>query len=137
MDFMDNKDKLEKWLDKNVISYGGELFNILQEKELISTDAGLSDFVFNKIAHNLDDIENLYPKLNKADFESESGNEEHPQEVMQWFIVSEEGYNKFKQLDFPVLKFKELYFYGRTTYGQKMVMDFYYISDAINIILNN
>lgn len=120
MDFMDNKDKLEKWLDKNVISYGGELFNILQEKELISTD----------------DIENLYPKLNKADFESESGNEEHPQEVMQWFIVSEEGYNKFKQLDFPVLKFKELYFYGRTTYGQKMVMDFYYMDDAIKVILN-
>jgi hypothetical protein len=120
MDFMDNKDSLEKWLDKNVISYGGELFNILQEKELISTD----------------DIENLYPKLNKADFESESGNEEHPQEVMQWFIVSEEGYNKFKQLDFPVLKFKELYFYGRTTYGQKIVMDFYYLPDAIKIILN-
>ena len=118
--FMNNKDSLEKWLDKNVISYGGELFNILQEKELISTD----------------DIENLYPKLNKADFESESGNEEHPQEVMQWFIVSEEGYRKFKQLDFPVLKFKELYFYGRTTYGQKMVMDFYYISDALKIILN-
>ena len=118
--FMNNKDSLEKWLDKNVISYGGELFNILQEKELISTD----------------DIENLYPKLNKADFESESGNEEHPQEVMQWFIVSEEGYNKLKTLDFPVIKFKELYFYGRTTYGQKMVMDFYYISDALKIILN-
>ena len=120
MDFMDNKDKLEKWLDKNVISYGGELFNILQEKELISTD----------------DIENLYPKLNKADFESESGNEEHPQEVLQWFIVSEEGYRKFKQLDYPIVKFKELYFYGRTSYGQSLSMDFYYLPDAINIILN-
>jgi hypothetical protein len=112
------------------------------EKELISYDAGLSDFVFNKIAHDLDDIENRFSKLNRADFESEEKyitelNEQHPQEVMQWFIVSEEGYRKFKQLDFPVLKFKELYFYGRTIYGQKMVMDFYYISDAINIILNN
>ena len=117
--FMNNKDKLEKWLDKNVISYGGDLFNILMEKELISYD----------------DIENRFPKVNEDDIES--GNEQHPQEVMQWFIVSEEGYNKFKQLDFPVLKFKELYFYGRTTYGQKMVMDFYYISDALKIILNN
>jgi len=117
--FMNNKDKLEKWLDKNVISYGGDLFNVLMEKELISYD----------------DIENRFPKLNEDDIES--GNEQHPQEVMQWFIVSEEGYNKFKQLDYPVVKFKELYFYGRTTYGQKMVMDFYYISDALKIILNN
>jgi len=117
--FMNNKDKLEKWLDKNVISYGGDLFNVLMEKELISYD----------------DIENRFPKLNEDDIES--GNEQHPQEVMQWFIVSEEGYCKFKQLDFPVVKFKELYFYGRTTYGQKIVMDFYYISDALKIILNN
>jgi hypothetical protein len=116
--FMNNKDKLEKWLDKNVISYGGDLFNILMEKELISYD----------------DIENRFPKVNEDDIES--GNEQHPQEVMQWFIVSEEGYNKFKQLDFPVIKFKELYFYGRTTYGQKMVMDFYDIRDALKIILN-
>ena len=123
--FMDNKDKLEKWLDKNVISYGGELFNILQEKELISTD----------------DIENLYPKLNKADFDSDEEynmalNEQNPQEVMQWFIVSEEGYNKFKQVDYPVVKFKELYFYGRTSYGQSLSMDFYCMNDAIKVILN-
>ncbi len=116
--FMNNIDKLEKWLDKNVISYGGDLFNALMEKELIS----------------LNDIENRFPKVNRDDFES--GNNKYPQEVMQWFIVSEEGYNKFKQLDFPVVKFKELYFYGRTTYGQKMVMDFYDICDAIKIILN-
>ena len=116
--FMNNKDKLEKWLDKNIFTYGGDLFNVLMEKELISYD----------------DIENRFPKLNEDDIES--GNEQHPQEVMQWFIVSEEGYNKLKTLDFPVIKFKELYFYGRTTYGQKMVMDFYYISDALKIILN-
>ncbi len=116
--FMNNIDKLEKWLDKNVISYGGDLFNALMEKELIS----------------LNDIENRFPKVNRDDFES--GNNKYPQEVMQWFIVSEEGYNKLKALDFPVVKFKELYFYGRTTYGQKMVMDFYYISDALKIILN-
>jgi hypothetical protein len=114
-------DKLEKWLDKNVISYGGELFSVLRNEELISDD----------------DIENRFSKLNRQDFESDSGDEQHPQEVMQWFIVSEEGYRKFKQLDFPVLKFKELYFYGRTTYGQKMVMDFYNLNDAIKIILNN
>ena len=125
MDFMDNKDKLEKWLDKNVISYGGELFNILQEKELISYD----------------DIENIYSKLNRQDFDSDEEynmalNEQNPQEVMQWFIVSEEGYNKFKQLDYPIVKFKELYFYGRTSYGQSLSMDFYYLPDAINIILN-
>ena len=52
--FMNNKDKLEEWLNKNVISYGGDLFNILMEKELISYD----------------DIENRFPKLNEDDIES-------------------------------------------------------------------
>jgi len=122
--FINNKDKLEYWLYKNVISGGDDLFNVLIKKELISYD----------------DIENVYSKLNKEDFESEEEynialNEQEPQDVMQWFIVSEEAYNKFKQLEFPVVKFKELYFYGRTSYGQKMVMDFYYINDAHKIIL--
>lgn len=123
--FMNNKDKLEKWLDKNVISYGGDLFNALMEKKLIS----------------LNDIENVYSKLNRNDFESEEEynialNEQEPQQVMQWFIVSEEGYNKFKQLDYPVVKFKELYFYGRTSYGQAIITDFYYLPDVVKVVLN-
>ncbi len=122
---MTNKDKLEKWLDKNIFTYGGDLFNILMEKELISYD----------------DIENVYSKLNKDDFESEEEynialNEQEPQQVMQWFIVSEEGYNKFKRLDYPVVKFKELYFYGRTSYGQAIITDFYYLPDGVKVVLD-
>ncbi len=122
---MNNKDKLEKWLDKNIFTYGGDLFNVLMEKELISYD----------------DIENVYSKLNKDDFESEEEynialNEQEPQQVMQWFIVSEEGYNKFKSLDYPVVKFKELYFYGRTSYGQAIITDFYYLPDGVKVVLD-
>ena len=52
-------------------------------------------------------------------------NHREPYIVYQWFIITEEGYNKFKILGYPVIKYKELYFYGRTSTGQLIITDFY------------
>jgi hypothetical protein len=95
--------------NENIFSYANELVNTLLEKEILSYD----------------DIENLYL-------------DDEPQEILEWYIVTEEAYNKFKLLDYPVIKFKELYLYGRTIYGQAILMDFYYISNEklINFINN-
>ena len=112
--FMDNKDELEIWLDKHIYTDCTELFNHLIEKEIISYD-----IIENKIPEE----EMLCEEV--ADMDN-----------IQWFFVSIEAYNKFKQLGYYVIRFKELYFYGRTAWGQKLVMDFHYIPSAIKLILN-
>ena len=112
--FMDNKDDLETWLDKHIYTDCTELFNHLIEKEIISYD-----IIENKIPEE----EMLCEEV--ADLDN-----------IQWFFVSIEAYNKFKQLGYYVLRFKELYFYGRTAWGQKLVMDFHYTSSAIRLILD-
>lgn len=120
------RQQLSTWLDKHIFSYGGELFNELINKGVISWD----------------DIENLYEELNPNYYESkedflEAYNNQEPQEVMQWYIVSDEGYEKFKKVGYPVVKFKELNFYGRTAYGQSIEMDFYYSINKIKKIISN
>jgi hypothetical protein len=110
------ENKIENWLEKNIISYGGELFNALFEKEII----------------NYEDIDNLYDYIDRNDFTSDEEynkaiDNQMPQQVIQWFIITEEGYDKFKYLGYPVVKCKELYFYGRTSYGQPIASDFDYL----------
>ncbi len=107
--YNEHRRELEKWCDTNFISYANELVELLLEKEIIEYD----------------DIENLY-----IDDSSE------PQEIMQWFLVTKEGYEKFKKMNFPVLKIKELYLYGRTGCGQAVVLDFYYMQNNIKIALD-
>jgi hypothetical protein len=117
--------QLEEWLDKNIISYAGKTFNTLFDKQLITTD----------------DIENFYEELNENDFDTKEEykdalDNQEPQQVGQWLLVTEEAYNKFKTIGHQVVKFEELYFYGRPVYGQMIVMDFYYMVDKIKIILD-
>ena len=112
--FMDNKDELEMWLDKHIYTDCTELFNHLIEKEIISYD-----IIENKIPEE----EMLCEEV--ADLDN-----------IQWFFVSIEAYNKFKQLGYYVIRFKDLYFYGRTAWGQKLVMDFHYTPSAIKVILD-
>ena len=112
--FMNTKDDLEIWLYKNIYTDCSELFNHLIQKEIISYDI----------------IENMIPE------EEMLCEEIADLENIQWFIVSEEAYNKFKQLKYYIFRFKELYFYGRTAWGQKLVMDYYYSPSAIKVILD-
>lgn len=112
--FMNTKDKLEIWLYKNIYTDCSELFNHLIQKEVITYDI---------IENRIPEEEMLCEEI--ADLEN-----------IQWFFVSEEAYNKFKQLNYYVFRFKELYFYGRTAWGQKLVMDYYYSPSAIKVILD-
>jgi hypothetical protein len=111
-----NRCKLKTWLEQNVCTYGGELFDMLLKTQQI----------------NINDIENLYSELDRSEFESDDEynyclENQEPQEVYQWFVVTKEGYNKFKMLGYPVTKYNSLYFYGRTSYNQLIFTDFYYL----------
>ena len=115
---------LQAWLDANIISYANDLVQTLMSNELVSWD----------------DMSNLYEPVVREDFQSdeeytEALENQEPQEIMQWFIVTEEAYNKFKSVGYPVFRFKELYFYGRTGCGQALVLDFYYAPDKIKPVL--
>lgn len=117
--------KLEGWLDKNIYFYAGDLVETLFEKNIIS----------------FDDIENAYEQLKEEDYETKKEYEQalddqEPQQVTQWFAVSEEAYDKFKMIGDPVIKFKELYIWGRTVYGQKICVDYYYQIDKLKVLLS-
>ena len=125
-EYHQNKNLLTKWLETNIISYGGELFNTLMNKEVITYE----------------DIENYYEEINESDYKTmeeykNALDNQEPQQVMQWYMVTEEGYNKFKKVGYPVVKINELHFYGRTAYGQAIYLDFYYTPEKIKMILSN
>ena len=116
---------LQAWLDANIISYANDLVQTLMAHELVSWD----------------DISNLYEPVVRDDFQSdeeykEALDNQEPREIMQWFIVTELAYNKFKSVGYPVFQFKELYLYGRTGCGQALVLDFYYAPDTIKTVLD-
>jgi len=74
-----------------------------------------------------DDIENMYDKLVEIDFDSieeynDAVNKQEPQQVFEWFIVADEGYKVFKNHGNPDVKFMEITFYGRTSYGQLLIL---------------
>jgi len=115
---------LEAWLSQHIISYANDLVETLMSKELIEWD----------------DVTNLYEEPTREEFETDeefaqAKDDVEPKDIMQWFIITEEAYNKFKAVGYPVMRFKELYFYGRTGCGQALVLDFYYSPDKIKPIL--
>lgn len=117
--------KLETWLNKNIYFYAGELVNTLFEKNIISYD----------------DFENQYENLKESDYDTKEEYEEaldnqEPQRIGQWFVVSKEAYDKFYIIGDPVIKFKELYIWGRKVYGQSIYMDYDTQIDNIKILLD-
>ena len=92
-----------------------------------------------------DDIENLYeyrcPQCGEVIKEDEEGNytcagykcdytapdshmlEQEPQEIFEWWIVTEFLYNKLKEKGEPVLEWGNNYYWGRTTTGQAILLD--------------
>ena len=57
----------------------------------------------------------------KAYFDEEPENE--PQEVFEWWIVTEYLYDKLKEKGHPVLEWGNNYYWGRCTTGQAIVLD--------------
>lgn len=95
-----NKNYLEEWLNKNIISSANQLVSILE----------------------CNDFEN---------FETED------ETIYEWYIITDEAYTKFNKIGWIVAKIGELNLFGRTVYGQNILMDFYYNQSKIDIILDN
>lgn len=102
----DNLTFIKEWIDKHIYDYTGDHFNMLMKKEILT----------------FDDIENFY----KSKTESDEENDDEPQEVYQWLQGSELAYKVYRANGNPVAKCNEIYFIGRTCYGQSMEVDFYY-----------
>jgi len=49
--------------------------------------------------------------------------ESQPQEIFEWWIVSEHLYNKLKEKGCPVLEWGNNYYWGRCTTGQAILLD--------------
>lgn len=62
------------------------------------------------------------PSCNK-EFESQDDLEQEPQEVFEWWIVTEYLYNKLKEKGEPVLEWGNNYYWGRTCSGQAILLD--------------
>ena len=92
-----------------------------------------------------DDIENLYeyscPQCGEVIKEDGEGDftctvdncdytapdshmlDQEPQEIFEWWIVTEFLYNKLKDKGEPVLEWGNNYYWGRTTTGQAILLD--------------
>ncbi len=115
---------LEKWLNANIYSRADNLYIKLLQSELITCD----------------DIENLFPEIIPEDYSDYEDFEDAyafstAQEVYEWYLVSEKAYEKFKQWGDPVIRFQEIYLWGRTCSGQSITVDFYYSPEKIDDII--
>ncbi len=122
--FNRNFRQIENWIEQNIYLRSNQVINKLFEKEIISWD----------------DVTNLYPQINESDYDNKEEyyndmDANSPYDIFEWYIVSESAYNKFKSWGYPVLQFEELYFWGRTSFGQAIVVDFYYEIDRIKEIV--
>ena len=101
--------KLQKWLNDNIHFYAWELVNDLIEKKNITEDQ--------------------YDNFYKNGTESRT--------VYQWYVVSKNAYSNFKEIGDPVIKYKEMYIWGRTCENQPIVMDYYNDIKKIKILLKS
>lgn len=107
------KEYLENWLSKNVYYRVDELVESLEEDNKITTDS----------------FDNFYKEINDYDYstteEYEAAlNNREPQDVYKWYLITEEAYFKFKDIGYPVLRYKELYIWGRIYDNDNIITDF-------------
>ena len=113
-------DKIEKWLDINILHEAHDLVELLFEKELVSPLL----------------INNYYKTYEKTDFDNEEQfnyyiNNIEPQDVYEWYLVTKEGYDKFLKMEDPVFKWKNMHFWGKPVPGKKIINDFKYNKDRV------
>lgn len=86
---------------------------------------------------NIEDIENFFQYIcpecgegyqeeedAKSCCNSETEPENEPQEIFEWWIVSEYLYNKLKEKGESVLEWGNNYYWGRGTTGQAILLDY-------------
>jgi hypothetical protein len=112
------REQLKLWLKNNILQQVVPIVDILMKQELI----------------NIEDIENFYKTYNRDDFDDEEQyenqlNDPEPQNVYEWYLVTKTGYDTFLKLGDTVFKWENMYFWGRTCFGQLIHMDYQYNSD--------
>lgn len=117
---METISKFEDWLNKNIYSTANDFIIFAHENNIIT----------------FHDIDNIYESINRDDFDSDNDyenalEEQTPKDVFTWYLVSSEAYDFFNKMKNPVVKIKELYFWGRCSYNQSITRDF---EDSIDII---
>lgn len=131
-----NQEIKRKFVEREVLAcFSYEMEAILQSSGGVN-DAGLASY---------DDIENLYqyvcpncgdsmPEIER-DQETEKAHcphchdeivselDQEPQEIFEWWIVTEYLYRQLKKRNEPVLEWGNNCYWGRTTTGQAIMMD--------------
>jgi len=87
-------------------------------------------FVTNMIEREVyclgNEFQELYSKANECWFENVANlydEDEEPQEIMQWFVVSEYLAEKLESIGEPILSTDSHKLWGRTCYGQSLELD--------------
>ena len=68
----------------------------------------------NEVGFNYDNIENLY---------TQADGEEEPQEIYEWWQVSDWLYSQLNDLGEPILSTNYGFYWGRTCTGQSIILD--------------
>ena len=85
-------------------------------REIYVCQTMLVEKLLNEYIFQVEDIENYYIKVEDSD-------EEEPQEIYEWWVVSEWLAYKLKGLGEPILENDYGIWWGRTTTGQAIYMD--------------
>lgn len=88
-------------------------------QEIYSNVSAWVDASFAASILNYDDIENLY-QINE---DLEGGFEEEPQEIFEWWLVSDWLLGKLREVGEPVINSDFGCLWGRTCTGQAIIMD--------------
>ncbi len=99
--------KYNEWLNENVLLRCNDFI-----EEYIKTHDDMYD-----------NFENIYDDEND-DYKP----------IYEYYLVTDDGYKKFKELGEPVCKINELSILGRTCTGQQMYLDYMYDTAKLNII---
>lgn len=89
----------------------GELTNTVEELEQCDDETrsnGDIVYVCPSCRHETNELEHF---------------EQEPQEIFEWWIVTEYLYRKLKEKGEPVLEWGNNYYWGRTTCGQSILLD--------------
>lgn len=110
--------RLNKWLNDNIHFYAGELVSDLIDKKIINAEHYDNVFIISDDPEETLEIHGFT-------------------HVYQWFVVSKNAYFSFKKLGDPVIKYKEMYIWGRTCEGQPIIMDYHNDINKMQELLKN
>jgi hypothetical protein len=93
------------------------------EEEVYTCQSSLVDGLLNKGIFNYEDIENYYEPAVKDDIEDEIQKEKEPQEIYEWWVVSDWLVIMLRKAGEPILNNDYGTWWGRCSTGQAILLD--------------